>query len=626
MALKIVRETVKPQVTKVDFKKHANTELLTWWYRSLLKGRSGTFQPRVMVCFRVLGANNQLTNDYVHRPIGLTELGQFRIGTIWRNGTCNEQIKLDEDTFQVDFDTDAWNYFSLKQSVAAGSNPAIPATAYELPQYLRLHETSLLQFPFSNDPIGLLIPSIEFFSRCYGRSQHVKRVLATYPWSIARSELLAPLVTPPEQGTWPINMKMRTVNGDAVLLAHLEYDPYARKQASSIWSGLEAAQGTSGNDEVFPQIGPWFQGPARIKVRGIWINEGTRFLGLHVVGCSDPGGVPVYRDRENTNKTGPIPRSLDNRTSWGGVPPQIVLPPQKIIDVTSSETPDHGTGSVEINDPDFEILGEPRLVFDMRRQTTKSTGGNYGDLQNPDRFSGDMTSGTGKGVGYASFKAEPIMESHGVLRDVWSMLKRLEALYPDIVQKVEYLTNTGDFSAGEEPALVGYEPFSREERNLWQVKEPNWPLLDTKNGMPRGALLARVSTPKGEIYFFEIQRRPRIVKKVDGDDLHLEESFKGLVFTLKDPSILKDWVQTVLNKTRYTCGVLVEVSKNCPGTAFTFKHTRATNQSCPQERPVIRALSLMGIEIFDKPTAQQKTDELSAHGSLRVLAKHEGLS
>jgi hypothetical protein len=301
---------------------------------------------------------------------------------------------------------------------------------------------------------------------------------------------------PPEAGTWPINMRKRTVNGDAVLLAHLEYDDYARRQASAIWSELDAAQGPSGTGQAFVRIGPWFKGPARLRVKGIWIEKGRSFLGLQVVGGSDPSGVPIFRDRENTNKTGPIPGSVQRGAAWDGVPPRQFVPKHTIVDVTNSETPDHGAGSIEIEEPEFVLLGEPRTVVDMRRPTSNSTGGKRSSQSPSDRYSGDATAGAGKGVGYGSFHAKTVMESSGVLRDVWNMLKRIEVLHPEIVQKVEFFAADGSFSAGEEPTLPGFAQFSQEERDTRKPRDPNWPLLDTKEGTPRGALLARVHSKR----------------------------------------------------------------------------------------------------------------------------------
>uniref|UniRef100_UPI002ABDDD1C hypothetical protein n=1 Tax=Burkholderia sp. BCC1977 TaxID=2817440 RepID=UPI002ABDDD1C len=403
MTLKIVRSPLVPRVTKIDFKEHAGKELVTWWYRELVRGRGSVFQPNALVCFRVLGANNELTHDFVHRRVALTELGQFKLGTIWHNQTCKEEVKLDTETFQVDFDPDAWRYYSIAQDIAARRPPLIPTESYELHQAYQHHKPWLLQFPFSDGAVGLLVPCLEFFNRYYGRSEHVKRILATYPWKTAREELLAPLVMPPKAGIWPINMRKRTVNGDAVLLAHLEYDDYARREASAIWSELDAAQGPSGTGQAFVRIGPWFKGPARLRVKGIWIEKGRSFLGLQVVGGSDPGGVPIFRDRENTNKTGPIPGSVQRGAAWDGVPPRQFVPKHTIVDVTSSETPDHGAGSIEIEEPEFVLLGEPRTVVDMRRPTTNSTGGKSSSQSPSDRYSGDATAGAGKGVGYGSF-------------------------------------------------------------------------------------------------------------------------------------------------------------------------------------------------------------------------------
>lgn len=609
MGWKIERLPLAPQVAKVDFKEHVDKELLVWWYRELIKGRVEAYQPNVLVCFREIGPNNELTNNFYHLKIALTELGQFRIGTIWQNQICRQHIRLDVETFQVDFDPGAWRYYSTAANKEQGRQSFIPHDIYELHEVYQHDKVWMLQFPFSDDPVGLLLPCLEFFSRCYGRSQHVKRVLATYPWKIAKGELLAPLTEPAKPGTWAVNLKKRAVNSDVVLLAHLNYDEYARQEATAIWSQLEGAQGPYGGASVFAKVGPWFKGAARLKVKGLWIERGKRFLGLQVIGCSDPGGVPIFRDRENTNKTGPLPASAQEGGSWNGVPPKEIKPPREIIDITSSETPDHGAVSIEIDDPDFELLGNPREVVDIRRREAKSTKGENGSGSKSDRYSGDETAGTGKGVGYGSIQAKTIMESQGTLRDVWNMLKRLESLHPDIVRKVEFLNADGSFSTEVEPTLIAFSPFTQDERDTKEPSEPNWPLLDTKTSIPRGALLARIDTPKGHVHFFEIQRRPRTIKKEGEKERLGEQPFRGLVFVLKQPSALRDWANQLLNQVRYTSGVLTGIAAACPGNAFAFKHVPAAAEKYPQERAVVRALSLMGIKIPDEPENFPRSSE-----------------
>lgn len=66
----------------------------------------------------------------------------------------------------------------------------------------------------------------------------------------------------------------------------------------------------------------------------------TKFQGLCIIGWADPDRVPVYRDRENTFKTGLLPGDVKNGGAWDGVPPRVIKPTTEIVDVTSSEMPD----------------------------------------------------------------------------------------------------------------------------------------------------------------------------------------------------------------------------------------------------------------------------------------------
>ena len=604
MKLKVVRTPLVPRITEVDFKDHSEKHLLTWWYVALIKGKQGDHQPKVLVCFRILGPNDEL-GDFVHKKIALTELAQFKIGTIWHKGICRYQIKLNVETFQLDFNSDGWRYISLAENVAEGRPKLIPDGAYDLHGIYGHDKAQLLQFKFSNDPAGLLIPCLEFFSRCYGRSKHVQRVLATYAWEKAKSELLLPLVEPAIPGTWTINMAKRTVNGDAVLLAHLEYDHYARRQSQQIWAELEAGQGTMGSDRVFAKAGPWFKGPARLKVGGIWLEGRKKFLGLHILGGSDPDGVPVYRDRENTNKTGPIPGALKNGGAWDGVPPRKIMTATEIVNVTSSEMPDHGSASTDIEDPEYELLGTPRFIKDIYRSTTNINGPKKRmDAPDPDKYSGDEKSGTGKGVGYGSFSSNTAMESFGTLIDVWKMLKFLNKYHPDIIRKVEYLTPNGDFCEVPLPTfLPGFALFTQEELDSREIKDPNWLYLDRKKGKVRGILVARILTPVGHVYFFEIQRRQRTILKEGEKERGGEESFKGLVFTLARQESIFERINRLLDELRYTSGVFGNFAFSGQGTTFAVPHKPAAGEKQPQERFVKRALSMMGVNIPEDPAS-----------------------
>lgn len=611
--MRFIRHPIEQRTYHGDFNNPDDQEVVTWWYSGLVKSKVAGHQPKVLICFRKVLDGNEL-GDFLFRRVPITELGQFEIGTIWKGKASREEILMKEATFQLDFDADTWHCRSVEDLLR---KEGAAVMRYTFDNNSLLLPTHVLQFPTSEDNLGFLTPSLEFFSRCYGRSQHVKRILTTFPLTQAEDELFAPLVEPAAPGMWAINLRQRTVNGDTAFLAHLRYDKYTKEQTRKIWGQLEGAQGAIGNEPAFPQIGPWFRGAARIKARGLWLIEGKRFLGLQIIGCSDPGGVPIYRDRQNTNKTGPLAEGQEPGKSWNGVPGKVPKPPP-IIRVNSIEKPGGDTASINIEDRKFEILGQPRVIIDVRRANAQSSKGDNGNAPDPESFSGDEAQGRGKTVGYGSFRATAVMESHGALRDVWDALRKLKVAKPKLVQELVFYTPEDNFCADEEPKLIALEAFTEEEKNeIEDSYTRNWPLLDPKTGTPRGILLARILTPKGHVFFLEVQRRARIVaeeakpssetpehsdepnKKSDSSKSKKkqfkEEAYKGMVFMLDDPTQLGKWLEKLCTEVRKRHGILNKLVSFCPGKADTFSHTPAGSEKWPCERAVLNGLKKLDI-------------------------------
>lgn len=231
-------------------------------------------------------------------------------------------------------------------------------------------------------------------------------------------------------------------------------------------------------------------------------------------------------------------------------------------------------------------------------------------LLKADRYSGDETDGSGTGVGYGAFQAETVvMESHGVLRDVWDMLMRLPSTYPAVVASVSFLRTDDTFEVGAEPRLLGFRPFTEAELAARQPKQASWPFLDLPSKELRGALVVRVGTVEGPIYFLEIQRRLK-TSQGDGsegdsgsDDRVDKERYKGLVFRLEDPAKLGAWVRQFMDGARYSSGVFTSLLKNCPGPSYAYNHVPVSGERYPQERTILRAIALMGIELGPPPSS-----------------------
>jgi len=583
------KRSSRAKVRVLSFQHERDVDWIAWWYCGLQKNSRAESQPSVLVGFRRL-IGNEMSDEVIKRPIALDQLGQMRIGTIWRNGKSEESVIFTTEILNINFTRDKWGFTSFK--TANPDNLPFPQEIYPRdPEYP--HDRNwLVQFSFSENR-RLVLPCLEFFSRCYGRSGELKRTLATYPWedpyNPRNSRLYSPIDIPEENGKWQVKLRRKMCNGDVIFLAHAKYNPFATRVAKSIYAQLESQYAV--NYPVnFIKAGPWFEGPAQLKVNGIWTSDRKTFLALQIVGCSDPDGIPILRDRDNSTNTGPCDDETKKGEAWKGAPRRIR--PPEIIDLTSDREPDHGASTVEIQDPDFEVLGIPRKVIDVKRSRTESTSGKPGDTPTPDAFSGGEAYGDVKGVGYASISAPSVMESLGMLRDMWNAALSFKAGHPDRLCSVEFFTSKNGFAVGDVPILIPLKPFAEHENDV-EKDVRKWVFLTPGN--PRGMLVIRLKTKDKEVYIIEIQRRNKFSAKSPNENP--EESFQGFIFELDDASDFEFLLDRFLWEIRYRKGVFRHLLKRWPGNADTFNHShsRTTPERFPCETTLCNALGKMGI-------------------------------
>jgi hypothetical protein len=585
----ITRRKVHGRARELSLITTGNRDLMVWWYGGLSKNHQAQSVPLVEVFFRELDERNT-PGKFLRFRIALNHLGLLRIGSIWNDGRCQSENILQEESFVTDFSSGRWHIVSPSQNHQNGY--ANPINQNDYPLRFSHDKNWLINFTLENGK-NLLIPCLEFLTRSYGRSEEVSRVLATYPWDGVANHFFAPFDQPVLPGHWPVKLKKRMRNGDVVFLAHALYDSYTQRFAKSIYAQVEAAFNED-NTYAFIKIAPWFQGPAKIKVNGHWINDGQTFLGLQILGCSDPGGVPIHRDRENTNKTDGTTVDNESSNAWRGAPARILTKLPEIFDLTDDEEPDHGSASIEIEEPDFIVMGSPRLIVDARRSHTKSSGGHPGNNDTPGRFSGGEHHGTGNGVGYAFIYARTVMESNGVLRDMWNALLNMRKCYPDVFLMVEWFTFEDGLQDTVEPSLIGLEPFNNNDKEVTDAIR-TWVYSDLAKRTPRGVLVVRIKTPTKTLYLVEIQRVIKITQTQDGALQKKEETFKGMVFTLDQQDNFKRWLHTLLSEVRYKKGILYKLTGICPGIADTYKHNTARDETMPCEAAVRNAMKKVDV-------------------------------
>jgi hypothetical protein len=359
---------------------------------------------------------------------------------------------------------------NLTAQYPEGASNAIAAGRVMAPEYVQSrYEDSRLVKLTAPENCQLLLPCMEVFFRLYGRSGEVKRVIAGYPWDEtdfgAKNRLYENLGEPRADNIWKVRLKRRAVNGDVVFLAHAEYDPFTAAAVRSIHAQIVAHEANERDSETkslcFPIIKPWFEGPATLKVAGVDLSE-TRFLGLRILGSSDPDGALIKRDRVDRDKAtvGMNEVESDKYISEAVRRIRLKLKPP-IIDLTAEEEPDHGSAIVEVKDDLFQIIGERRAVIDrpVRVYQRTSRAINIPGEGDENQFAGGVEAGTRKGTGFAHTWIPEIGESVGTQLGMWKALVDLQKYVDNQIEFVEWYTFEDGFKSDDPPKQIFFAPF-----------------------------------------------------------------------------------------------------------------------------------------------------------------------
>ena len=541
-------------------------EYVAWWYHKILRNQKQQAQPAVEVIFREINGN-ELTNRYLPQKINIAELGQVQLGSIWRNKRSREIVAYEERDFIVDYTPHKWRFTSRDFEIKKNKTSAFPDSAYEL-KYER-DKNWLISFS-RPDGGALLIPCLVFYSRCYGRSGELRRILATYPWKEASFRMFSEL--PPdiqvEPNQWPVVLGKSLSNGDTLIAAHAMHDSYTQRALSYIYPQLDQAY--SKKQLALLKIGPWHTGMTKIRVRGVSFNNGNSFLALQIVGSSEPDGPLILRTRKNRNDPGLLDEEGKPGEAWDGVP-GIVNNPQD-VDLTDGYDPDSNTVSVELEDDDFLVIGNRRQVKKIKTDTTKSTSGSPGDDHIPGQFATSETLGDGDNVGSASTHSNTVYVSEGILKDFWDALNLYKVERDGYILNVDWFTFEDGFSSAEEPKAIALKPFSETELELLGTARKSWPYIDFKNREMRGVLVTRVITANEVLYFIEIQRKQTsvaVTNKVNEKD---SEGYKGLAIHLENENDFLEVLNHYLSQVRIHYGVVGNIDFDSKCKTYAFPH------------------------------------------------------
>lgn len=572
------------QTTLIDELPDNDQKLRVLWYCGVKTNHSAPSEAKVTVCFQ----HGFLNNDICFYDVGITHIGLLQIGTVWqRKRLIDNKPSFVEKVFTVSGQDKAWEILNTWDR-DEDEKPLIPQGSYALPDKKNCAPAKMVKFTIDENNNTLIIPCMEIFSRLYGRSIHVKKSLLNYPLSQAENDLIYQDVQPSVEGTWLVTVTKNCLNEDAVYLAHLKHDAVTKKRTSLIWNSLQVTHANSDNKTGFPSVPPWFSDTVNIKVKGIWLDQmKTRFLGLQILGCSDPIGPDIRLDRQNTNLS-------ESNSNTGGT---SVLIKRSTIDateiyLTSEHEPGRSQESVQVLNPEFEIIGDPRditrvirdhketgklMVFKTDVEVTSHSGGNeFGSKLHVQRVSIDT----------------PVIKIPPTFINVWHALNKL--VNDQVLQSVSCIDIHGQpIGSDETPGLIplpteGINRKTQENRELY-----NWVMLDDNQGgqTPRRVLLNKVTSLRGECFLMEIERR--ISRR--GESVGSEsDSYKGLVVQFHPDQPVDSWFKKLLVALVQSKGVFKNALKDCdpPAQVDTFKHVSEQKQD--MERAVQNGLSKIG--------------------------------
>ena len=565
---------------------------LVVWYGLVGSSRRGQ-SPWARVQFAKVSEDGSIEDRAkMEIDIAIPLLDVFRLGSVWKHHMCVGSLELDEAEFDVSFEEDGWEHVSIKVESERRKSWALEfASAY--PLKYKKDMTYILEFASTKGP-RVLVPCLEFYSKLYGASSELRRVLVTYPWSEATSRLFSR--EPPgigEAGEWVVPLGRYMTKQDALMLAYIKHSPYARKAVKRLYSQFEvAAKANSSGMRIpsFPlKVLPWWQGSTKLLVRGFWLAEGESFMALRILGARFPASPPlilIYPEPEPGSKS-----SEQNAGTPEEVPQRVLRLPSSndmVSVLTQGVFPDHSGGTSVLDLGEMKNLGRPPPIRVIRyaresQGTVSLAAGTEGRSASSKRLSTEQPYGAGKEVGKAVLLNLLQMESKGTLRDMWNAARYLCRCSPEILSVDWYDASDGAFKDGE-PQMVAVNPVP-------STRGEGWAYIDRELGVKRGMLIMRIRTRSGPVFIAEIQRRP--LKGAENEVK--EEPFKGLVFRMENETDIHWWVEVLVREICTAQGRMDKVAPLCPGDARTFKHSASKRDMVPRESAVRNALRKLGI-------------------------------
>ena len=427
----------------------ASRRCVVCWYPRVLPRDLEDVQPLVKITVRDVDQTD-VKRAFRRPTVPLTALGQLRIGTVLEDGCSTAEVSLPSRTLRVVFGTACTTpgLRPLRRQLRQRPDWFVGVGLGGCALRLRLRGRA-----------DLWIPSLEYFSRCYGRSQEVKRILLECPWDQAEERLFAPVPADAASGAsmWRIrygSAASRLVPADAVFLAYVRHCRYTRARARRLYPDLDVRQPATAAEEaprrskgIVLNVAPWFLGPVKLRVRGLPLADGG-FLALRVDGSSAPTSPPDLaierlvasddpsadpEDHADPVESDSAARRRRRRISADGLP------------VVGSQAPAWNAREAQLLDTDFEELAPRRDVRTVPFERRRGSAARVVSPPQPRQLSGAEPGGSDQDTGVALAFSPSVPLSKDVLRGVWNALQFFKERFPACVRTVDWFTPEAGF-------------------------------------------------------------------------------------------------------------------------------------------------------------------------------------
>ncbi|MHB8850217.1 MAG: hypothetical protein ACYC45_03790 [Acidithiobacillus ferriphilus] len=564
--------------------------LAVMWYGALHINHNDSSQPLASVLLHDV-KDNTLFGEFRCTKVSALNLGLLPIGSVWHEGKIVAKAKLTRARFEVDFSNDGWEHYFLN----GDKSPLIPASVYPLfwPCKNEIADAWMLRFSLANNKT-LIIPSLEFFTRCYGSSR-LRRSFLTLPWNEVESRLFP---KPEEQipdenpNEWTIYLSSSHTKSDAHLLSHIKYNSYARLQTQNI-----VAQNLSSdpNHRLFLKVAPWTNKKGEIDVAGFYINETRTFVALNILGMglSDYPQYVIYKSRTAAKK--PDDEATTSPSANFTSQPEYSDP-----ELLDDESPNQHKGLTKIQEPPFLWIKEKPIITryierDIPRKNRKrgqeqDVTTDTGLLPHTDTFSTGEAYGTSRNVAEALTHSKQNSESVDQLWGMWEAITKFAKQHKDIIKGVYHYDITKGLCNSGAPRLINFPLTRANQNNDGNNKKSvykngsipqRFPVVYGKPPKRRGLLLVKISLYGAHFYILEIQQRTDIAG----------ESFAGLAFTVSPTDDFNAFLLDLIERVKSANGHVSSLAANWKnGKAIAYRHLNSKDNRTTMPENTVRII------------------------------------